>query len=216
MLVFKKEKQARKLILSHLDEVRDTLAETRNGLQAFIEGNGEAVQEKRRLVGEMESRADDLRRDIREVLLDGAFLPHIRSDVYRLVNCVDTIANKAEGLARFLADQPPRLPEEFKPNVLVLCQQSLDSFAELRKALKDYLKPKGVLENLHVHVTRVNELESEVDELESSLMKRIFDSDLELGEKMHLEQLVRRITAIADLSEDAADELEFAAMKSVV
>lgn len=216
MLVFKKEKHARKLILGHLDEAQACLVETRNALEAFIEGDEKAVLEKRELVGKIESRADAQRREIRDVLLDGAFLPHIRSDVYRLVGCVDHIANKAEGLARFLADQPPELPDEYKPNILMLLQHSIDSFGELRKGLKDYLKPKGMLENLHVHVTRVDELESEVDDLESSMMKRIFGSDLELGHKMHLEQLIRRITAIADLSEDAADELEFAAMKSVV
>ena len=216
MLVFKKEKNARKLILGHLDDVQECLVEARNALEAFIDGDLDAVREKRVVVGKIESRADARRREIRDVLLDGAFLPQIRSDIFRLVGCVDGIANKGEGLARFLADQPPALPDELKPNVLVLCQHSLDSFDQLRKALKDYLKPKGLLEKLHVHVARVDELESEVDELESSLIKRIFDSDMDIGQKMHLEQLIKRITSLADLSEDAADELEFAAMKSVV
>lgn len=216
MEVFKKEKKARKLVLSHLDEVETCLNESREMVEAYVAGRQDEVSERRRAVSEIESRADAMKRDIREVLLDGAFLPHIRSDVYRLVNRVDAIANKVEGLARFLADQPPELPEDLKPNVLVLYQHSLDSFIELRLALKDYFKPKGVIDNLHVHVTRVLELESEVDEMESGLVKRVFDSPLALGEKMHLEDLIKRIAALADLSEDAADELEFAAMKSAI
>ncbi len=216
MLVFKKEKHARKLVLGHLDTVQDCLGETRNALEAFIEGDGEAVREKQELVGGIESKADAQRREIRDVLLDGAFLPNIRSDIFRLVGCIDDIANKAEGLARFLAIQPPELPDDYKPDVLLLLQHSLDSFAALRKALKDYLKPKGMLENLHVHVSRVGELETQVDELESAMMKRIFSSEMDLSRKLHLEKLVKRISEIADLTEDAADELEFAAMKSVV
>jgi predicted phosphate transport protein (TIGR00153 family) len=216
MLVFKKEKHARKLVLGHLDTVQDCLRETREALEAFIAGDKDAVRAKRELVGGIESKADAQRREIRDVLLDGAFLPHIRSDIFRLVGCIDDIANKAEGLARFLANQPPDLPDEYKPDVHLLLQHSLDSFGALRKALRDYLKPKGILENLHVHVTRAAELESRVDEIESALMKRIFSSDIDLSRKLHLEQLVKRIGAIADLTEDAADELEFAAMKSVV
>jgi predicted phosphate transport protein (TIGR00153 family) len=216
MLVFKKEKEARKQVLGHLNQVQECLTESRNALEAFIGGDSETVQAKRELVSELESGADSMVRHIREVLLDGAFLPHIRSDVYRLVGAVDTLANKAEGLSRFLADRPPALPDEFKPDLLVLYQHSLDSFGELREALRDYFKPKGVLENLHVHVTRVGELESEVDRMESRLLKRVFASQLSLGEKLHLENLIKKAAEVSDLTEDAADELEFAAMKSVV
>ena len=52
--------------------------------------------------------------------------------------------------------------------------------------------------------------------MESRLLKRIFASSLTLAEKLHLEGLVKRAAEISDLTEDAADELEFAAMKSVV
>ena len=62
----------------------------------------------------------------------------------------------------------------------------------------------------------MSELESEVDQIESKLVSKIFASELELGQKLHLKQLVNRAASIADLSEDAADELEFAAMKAMV
>lgn len=216
MMIFKKEKEARKLILGHLKEVHECLLESRTALEAYIAGDHEAVREKRASTSEIESLADALERQIRDVLLDGAFLPQIRSDIYRLVGAVDTIGNKAEGLARFLDDRPPEISEEFKPELLVIYQHSLDSFAELREALRDYFKPKGVLENLHVHVSRVSDLETEVDIMESALTSKVFASSLDLSQKIHLEQLIRRAAEISDLAEDAADELEFAAMKSVV
>lgn len=216
MLIFKKEKEARRLVLKHLKTVQECLTESRNGLEHYIAGNVEGTAEKGETVSHLESEADDLVREVREVLLSGAFLPHIRSDVYRLVGAVDVIGNKAEGLTRFLVDQPPALPDEFKTDLLVLYQHSLDCFSELREALMDYFKPKGVLENLHVHVTRVSELESEVDVMQSALNRKVFASTLDLAQKMHLEQLIHRMADVADLSEDAADELEFAAMKSVV
>ncbi|NNK36922.1 MAG: DUF47 family protein, partial [Xanthomonadales bacterium] len=66
------------------------------------------------------------------------------------------------------------------------------------------------------HVSHVSELETQVDALEAELAVRLFESDLELSEKIHLEQLIKRIADLADLSEDASDELEYAAMKTVM
>ena len=216
MLIFKKEKQVRKLILQHLSEVHECLMESRNALEEYTSGDVEGASEKARLVIEIESRADVLEERIREVLLQGAFLPHIRSDVYRLVEAVDSIAGEAESIARFVHDQSPLIPEQFESRLLDLYRLSLNCFLELRRALKDYFKPKGQLEDLHKHVDRVCELETEVDAAESSLARDIFASELHLSEKMHLEHLVKKIGDVADLSEDASDELEFAAMKSVV
>lgn len=216
MLIFKKEKAVRKLVLSHLDEVQECLSETRNILEDYLSGNIESVRERARHVVEIESRADELEREIRDKLLDGAFLPTIRSDVYRLVEAVDSIAGKSEDVARFLRAQRPNIPENLETEMLQLFRQSLDCFLELRKALRDYFKPKGKIEKLHEHVGRVSDLETGVDKLEVALALQIFDSELSLSEKIHLEQLVKRIADLADLSEDAADELEYAAMKSVM
>lgn len=216
MLIFKKEKRVRKLVLQHLGEVQECLEEARNALEKHINGDMAGSQESAMAVIDIESRADILEREIRDALLGGAFLPNIRSDVYRLVEAADSIAGKSEDVARFIHTQKPNIPDSLEIEMLELFRQSLNCFIQLRKALKDYFKPKGKIENLHDHVARVSELETAVDELEAGLALSIFDSDLSLSEKIHLEQLVTRIADLADLSEDAADELEYAAMKLVV
>jgi predicted phosphate transport protein (TIGR00153 family) len=216
MLIFKKEKHARELVLKHLKEVGECLMESRNSLEEYVVGNFESAAEKAQSVDQIESRADSLKREVREVLLDGAFLPHIRVDVYRLVEAVDSIAGMGEEITHFITDQSPKVPEEFHAELLEIFSQSLNSFHELRKALKAYLKPKGMFHDLMEHFTKVCAFESEVDILQSSLTKKVFSSSLELGEKLHLQQLIKRVGNISDLSEDAADELEFAAMKSMV
>ena len=188
MLIFKKEKAVRKLVLSHFATVQECLLETHNVLVEYTSGNVEKASEKARLVNEIESRADTHEREIREALLAGAFLPHVRSDVYRLVESVDAIAGRAEDVAYFILAQKPRIPENYEGELLDIFQLSLDCFLELLKALKDFFKPKGQIENLHGHVSRVCEIETEVDALESAYARRIFESErMDLSEKMHLE-----------------------------
>lgn len=216
MLIFKKEKQVRKLFLEHLEEVKQSLEESLSTIDGYLSGDLDLARERVKAVIETETRADAYRGQIRDALLDGAFLPHVRSDIYRLVEAVDSIAGLAESAARFVANQAPGVPDELKPELLNIYSMSMDCFKELRRALKAYFKPKGQLENLHAHAAQVSKLETEVDVAESALSRKIFGSDMELAEKIHLNQLLSRIADIADLAEDAADELVFAAMKSVV
>lgn len=216
MLIFKKEKHARHLVLEHLRNVRECVTESRNVLEEYLAGDLEATEQKAAEVSRLESEADNLVDEIRNVLLDGAFLPHIRSDVYRLVEAADTIAGEAEHIAQFLVCQSPEVPAEFQNDLMEIFQQSLNCFFELRKALEAYFKPKGLFEDLREHFTQVGQLESAVDVLQSDLTKKVFASSMDLSMKLHLQRLIRRIANITDLSEDTADELEFAAMKSVV
>jgi predicted phosphate transport protein (TIGR00153 family) len=216
MLIFKKEKHVRKLVLRHLAEVNECLQQSYGALEEYTSGNLEEVAIRVQRVIEIESRADKLERQIREALLDGAFLPTIRSDVYRLVEAVDAIAGKSEDVARLMLAQKPLIPTEFESDLLEIFRQCLSCFSALTKAFKDYFKPKGKIESLHEHVNRVCDLETEVDRLEADLVIKVFGSLMGLSEKIHLAQLIECVADVADLSEDAADELEYAAMKSVV
>jgi predicted phosphate transport protein (TIGR00153 family) len=216
MKLFKKEKAAQKLFLSHLHEVHEGLLESRNLFEEYLAESYDTARQKSASVDALESAADKHKREIRETLLDGAFLPHVRSDIYRVVEGVDSIVGKAEEITHFIVTQNPKIPEEYHASFLELYLQSLNCFLELRQALQAFYKPKGALKELKSHFNKVCELESGVDKLESKITAEIFGSSIHLSEKTHLQQLVTSIGDIADLCEDAADELEFAAMKSVV
>lgn len=216
MLIFKKEKEARRLAIDHFAKTHECLISAHQVLEEYLSGDLEGAGETARRVRRLESEADDLKRRIREVLFSGAFLPNIRSDVYRLVDSVDSVADKGETSAHFLVNQVPEIPGDFHAELNTVFGLCVSCYHELRKGLKCFFKPKGEMESLQQHVTRVGELETEVDTLEADLTRRIFESSLEKGAKIHLCQLLRRIALIADAAEDAADELEFAAMKSVL
>ncbi|NIP17949.1 MAG: DUF47 family protein [Xanthomonadales bacterium] len=216
MLIFKKEKKARKLVEEHCAKTRECLYEAERVLEKYLAGDMEEARNAAVQVIALETAADTIKRETREVLFSGAFLPQVRSDIYRLVDRVDSVADKAETVSHFIVNQSPGIPDEFSPDLVSIFGLCTTCYEELRLALKCYFKPKGELENLQRHVTRTGELETEVDHLEAELTRRVFDSSMDKASKLHLSQLARRIADIADAAEDAADELEFAAMKSVV
>jgi predicted phosphate transport protein (TIGR00153 family) len=216
MLIFKKEKETRKLVLRHVATTQECIQEARSVLEDYIAGEVEEAIARAKRVIEIESEADHLKRQTRELLYSGAFLPQIRSDIYRLIEAVDSVAGQAESVSNLLAQQKPEIPEEFESEFLEIFSLCVTCFNELRKALKDYFKPKGMLEELNQHVARVSELETAVDVREADMTRRIFETSMEHSKKLHLRELLRKIADIADKAEDASDELEFAALKSVV
>jgi predicted phosphate transport protein (TIGR00153 family) len=216
MLIFKKEKHVRKLVLEHASVVHECVAEARGVFEEYVAGDRVGAKARAETVWNNENRGDELKREIRDALHAGAFLPQIRSDVYRLVDVTDGIAGQAEYVTDFLMDQLPDIPAEYEADLLEIFSLCVTSYHELRKAMKDFFKPKGQLEYLHGHVARVGELETEVDEKESDLTRRIFRSSLGLSEKIHLSMLITEIGTIADMAEDVADELESAAMRSII
>ena len=216
MLIFKKEKHVRKLAQDHSATMQQCLEATRKLLADYLANDKQAFASQVQLTHDIESQADQLRWEIGESLAAGAFLPTIRSDVYRLVESVDKLAGRGEDLAIFLSNQSPVITVEFQADLTEILALNLDCASQLHQALNDFLKPKGKLNELRGHTNRVGKLESEVDDRQAALMQRIFSSDLELSSKMHLVQLLDVVCSISDAAEDVADELAFAAMKSVV
>ncbi|MEJ8566345.1 DUF47 domain-containing protein [Elongatibacter sediminis] len=216
MEIFKKEKRVRELVINHMSAVHDCLSETRGMLEDYVAGDTEASALKSQAVKRHEQEADRIKREARAVLHQGAFLPQIRADLNRLVEMVDGIADAGDTTARFIVDQSPHIPGEFVADLLDLFGSSVTCFHELRMALEDYVMPEGDIESLKEHVIRVGVIESEIDGRQAHLTRGIFDSDIDLALKLHLQQLVLLVARISDISEDVSDELESVVMGSVV
>lgn len=216
MTLFRKEKEVRRLVLEHLSLTRDCLAETRNVLEHYLEGDLEAAIALAEKVKRLEKEGDHSKRKARVMLHSGAFLPQVRADIHHLVELVDNINGAGETTAKCLVHERPEIPQEFASDLMEICSQGLNCFHELRSALKNFIKPDGEMDALHAHVEQVYRLQSDIHVKHAELTGRVFTSTLELATKIHFGQLLRGISSIADLSEDVADALESVVMRSVV
>ena len=216
MLIFKKEKTARKLALEHFKTTYNCLQSAINVIEHYMNGDIELAKQSANEVIKLESEADSLKHQLRDVLFSGAFLPNILSDVYRLVEYVDKLDDMGDTSRHFVVYQRPFVPEYFQADLNEICRLCMTCYSELQQALKCYFKPKGELELLREHASNVGGLETEVDGLQADFTRKIFESEMGMSEKIHLCQLLKYVGRIADRTEDAADELQFAAMKSVM
>lgn len=216
MLIFKKEKRVVQLILQHIEKTAESVQETTNSLKAYVsDANSESLTTNSR-VYKLESEADALLREIRELLYSGAYLPTIRGDIYRLMSTVDSVSNKAESCFDFFRNQMPVIPDEYRSGIGETIDLTDECFTEFRKALQSFFGPKDKIKSVRKHSKAVGELESKIDQVERDLTANIFSSTLDKGEKIHLRQSLDRVTAISDCIENAADELELISLKSII
>ena len=154
MEIFKKEKAARKLVMEHSSAVLECLVESRRVLETYMTGVMDTVNSNAVSVSKLESRCDELKFEIRDALNRGAFLPMIRADVYSLVESVDYIAGEAEDVTKFVTNQFPEIPEQFRTDFLDIFDASIACYVELREAMKAFFKPKGQIESLRQPANR--------------------------------------------------------------
>lgn len=216
MQIFKKEKQVVELALKHAEKTAECLDIAAAALKAYASADTSGLDDAMVHVSGLESHADALVREIRELLYSGAYLPTIRGDLHRLLTATDKIANRSQDCIEFVACERPQGIDGHSDALHALLDRTISCYEQFHLGVRAYFKPKGEVEELRKRVHNVGELESEIDDGERALLRSIFDSELDLARKQHLARLVSRIVRISDQIENAADVLELLSLKSII
>ena len=214
---FKKEKEVMELVTKHMDAVEECLRTGTKTLEIYLSGNIKEAKHLARNVRSIESQADLIRHEIRDKLYSGAYLPRVREDIYKLVESIDKVANAGEACCDFFSNQRPSIPEELKPQFVVISKESLGIITSLKLAVMCFLKGECKMDVVREHSKEVGLQESVVDKNEWDLTKAIFTSpSLDFSHKIHLKQCLNTIAEVSDRAEDAADQLELVSLKTMV
>jgi len=216
MQIFKKEKQVVELALKHANKTGECLDIMASAIKAYTNGDVSDMGDSMSRVSELETRADGLVREVRELLYSGAYLPTIRGDLHRLLTATDKIANRAEECLEFIDYQRPEGMGEYAEAFRDLIDLTVGCFEHLHLALRAFFKPKGEVDELRERVQAVGKHESAIDERERALIRNIFESDRDLASKQHQAALVSRLGRISDQVENTADVLELLSLKSII
>ncbi len=139
-----------------------------------------------------------------------ALFPESRGDILGLLETMDKVPNEAEAAARMLLNQHIQIPQWLRPGVLQLvevCCRCVDALVDgVNKLFVEYTSAT-------VLVGKVEELESEADHIESSLIERIFSSDMDGTEKILLRDLIQHIAEVSDRAENVADRIRIMVAK---
>ncbi|MEM9303379.1 MAG: DUF47 family protein [Pseudomonadota bacterium] len=216
MIIFKKEKPVVRLCLAHADKMLACAEAATAATCHWVRAETDAAKGYHDTVGRLETEADELRREIRNALYEGAYLPQIREDLFRLIQSVDDVANKCEDVWEFFATQIPDVPAEYRDGFVAMMDLSLEAARMVHDALTVYFKPKGKIKRIREQLEAIYLAESRIDKMEWKMTRRIFKSDLELSQKTQLQRALRAMSNVSDKAQDVAYGIDLIAMKSVV
>ncbi|MEE8515806.1 MAG: DUF47 family protein [Alphaproteobacteria bacterium] len=201
-----------------LDEFLDKLSQSalvfKQALHAYLrDGATQDFEIKKDQVSELESRADNLRRSVERALYAQTLIPDARGDVLGLIENLDFILNKIEGVLWHFSIETPEIPEEFREDFTDLTDQVVSSVEAIVLSARAFFRN---IETIGDHMHKVMFFEKEADVVSTKLKRAIFATDLPLSNKAHLRDFVELIDDIADHAEDVADRLAIYAIKRTI
>jgi predicted phosphate transport protein (TIGR00153 family) len=208
--LWRTEKRLQEKLEAYLAQVMSSLGRLKDTFPQGLDGTFARQSDLTNPVHELESVADDMRRELELELYSGKLLPESRADMLSLVEAIDRISNIAENIVEFFSIQKLDVPAALHADVEDLLRKSLETCAAMsetvRLLLDDLSKIRGCAEE-------VDHLESQCDARERRLLRRLFDLDLDLARKLHLRDLIGSIAALSDHAENVADMVERMAVK---
>ena len=210
LAIFRKTRELEAQIDEFCNKVDEGAMGFRLGIRAYLESNMTAYDEKLKLVNELESRADTLRREIERKLYAQTLIPESRGDVLGLLENMDQILNKCEGAMWQFAIEKPQIPDAFKTDYSNLSDSAVQAVDSLVSASRSFFR---ALDTVSDYIHKVMFYEKEADKISTRLKMAIYDSDMELAYKNQLRDFVEHIDNIADIAEDVADRLTIYSIK---
>lgn len=214
MFLVNKQKKMEQQFQEYCTQVAGCLSIFR---QAFIEYKDQKdnAELKKHVVQlhKFESRADDIRKDIEMLMYSKSLFPESRGDLLGLLETMDRMPNQAQTALRMLLNQQIKIPEDHTLKILHMVEISHRCvIAVLDSVQKLFIN----FTNAAVSVGSIDELESEVDSIETDLIQEIFKSQLNGFDKILLRDLVQNIEAVSDRAQNVADRIRIVVAKRSV
>ena len=199
----------------HAHKGLEAVQKLSEAVDAYCAGDMKRVEELSVEIDLIEHEADVIKQTIRSELSSSMMLPVNANDLLNFLKPQDSISDDAQRIGYWLTlrecELPDSLVEGFK-ELMAKAVSTVEMYESLVDMLSELLETsfskKEVTEALAI-VPQVEELEHEVDVIETRLVKEIFSLEDTLGGAgvYHLTELVKSIGDIADKSEYAADLL---------
>ena len=172
--------------------------------------NAESINDYRTRMHELEHTADGVHHDILNRLSTEFITPIDQEDILRLVQIIDDITDALDEVIMdvyiYHIDVIPAATAELS-RVVNRCVKALDEAAQ---ELKNFKKP----EKLRTLLIRVNDIETEADEIYTEALHQLFGSETEGRALLGAKAVYDSLESCCDLCEHAADVIEQVIIKN--
>ena len=193
-----------KIDLMH-DKVIECAMYFKEAIAIFLkEKRSSAYRRASKKIKNIESQADDLRREIESSLYAQNLIPDLRADVLQMVENIDKVIKELDEVAHKFYIEQPDIPKQYQDDFKLLVQQVSDCAENMaissRAFFRDFVTVRDYSQKVYF-------LEHESDKTSARLKENVFASDMELAHKIQLNMLIGEVADVADKAEDCIDAL---------
>ena len=190
-----------------IDEMHDKVLESslyfKEAFEIYLqEGRSQDYRRASKKIKNIESKADDLRREIESRLYIRNLIPDLRADVLMLVENIDKVINEFDEVAHKFYIEQPDIPTDFRAKFRLLVQQVCECAENMVICSRAFFRDFATVRD---YSRKVYFLEHESDKTWAALKQDVFDSDMELAHKIQLNTLIEDMADVADKAEDCID-----------
>ncbi|HHJ35222.1 MAG TPA: TIGR00153 family protein [Gammaproteobacteria bacterium] len=201
---------------THMTKVYKCASELIPLFNAVINEDWVEVTRLQQKISDFEKDADILKKALRLNLPKGLFMPVSRQDLLEVLLMQDSIANKAKDIAGTIVGRHMTLPDIIQEDYIRFIERCVAACKQARKAINelDELVATGFSgQEIHIvtdMITRLDEIESDTDNLQSAIRMKIFEieNDLPPIEVMFLYKIIEGTGEIADKSQGVGSRLQ--------
>jgi predicted phosphate transport protein (TIGR00153 family) len=209
--LFKKENRVEVLIFEYMDTLKLAQEKFLEAINTCLED--QKCDEFEFLIAQThkhESRADDIRDEINNLMYTKALIPDSRGDIMQLVESIDIIPHLFERVLFVMQTEKLRIPEFIALDVKDFIRISLECCDLLYKQLSLHLKQKL---GIRAILGTIDTNESHCDYIERRIIGKIFDSDLDPFIKLQLKELIITMGDISDQADRVSKRINIINMK---
>jgi predicted phosphate transport protein (TIGR00153 family) len=210
--LFKKENKIESLIYEYLENLSLSQESFLNALNAcFLSGT--TCEDFDFFIGQThkyESKADDIREEINNIMYGKVLIPDARGDIMELLSCIDVIPRLYEHILYMIHDQRIELPDFLLADVKDLIRISVECCDLLIQQTTALFKKK---EGIRSFLNKIDINESHCDHSERRIIGKIFESDLNPFDKLQVKELIKLMGDISDQADSCSRLVNIISMK---
>ncbi|WP_022666823.1 DUF47 domain-containing protein [Desulfospira joergensenii] len=208
---FKKENQVNELIYSYLDNFQLIYENFRKAVFSCIrEPSCEEFSFLQEQTHKYESKADDIKNEINNLMYGKVLIPDSREDIMGLILAVDKIPGNLEIVLSMIKYQKLSIPEPFAADFSELITASLEACTILPRQVIRLIQKKTGIRDL---MNQVDERESYCDHIETKLIQNVFNSEIDPFIKLQLKELILKVGDISDQADKVSKLINILSLK---
>ena len=200
-----KQRKLESLMREYCEQVLSCIHSFREAIAQYCQNpDRNAIKESFTKVHRAESKADDIRREIEVMMYSKALFPESRGDILGLLESIDRLPNHAESSVRMIWSQFISIPDTLHGEIKQLVEYCCRSVEYVLEAVEMLFKN---FRNSASIIGKIDQIESQVDQLEYALIEKIFQANPQAVNSVLLRDLINYIAGISDRAENVGDRI---------